>query len=170
PSGGLAKVLGSWGIANVVPVRLGVDTDVFKPGCRNEERRRQLNIRPDQVLLLYVGRLGYEKNLNTLVEAFERIERQWPDKYRLHLIGDGPFKPELLLCTCKNPQITIQPYISDPEELARSYLAADVFVHPGINETFGLVTLEAQACGVPVIGIRGTFMDELALGGRDRWA
>jgi len=66
--------------------------------------------------------------------------------------------------------MTIQPYISNSEELALSYLAADIFVHPGVNETFGLVTLEAQACGVPVIGIRGTFMDELALDGYNRWA
>jgi alpha-1,6-mannosyltransferase len=66
--------------------------------------------------------------------------------------------------------MTIQPYISNSEELALSYLAADIFVHPGVNETFGLVTLEAQACGVPVIGIRGTFMDELALDGYSRWA
>src|SRR5262249_40546282 len=132
--------------------------------------RKELNVRPDQLLLLYVGRLGYEKNLNTLIQAFELIDRDRPNTYHLHLIGDGPLRAELLRYTCKNPRMTIQPYVSNSEELARSYLAADIFVHPGINETFGLVTLEAQACGVPVIGIRGTFMDELALDGADRWA
>lgn len=170
PSAKLAGVLESWGIANVVPVRLGVDTGVFAPGRRNEERRGQLNVRPDQILLLYAGRLGYEKNLNTLVDAFELIDRDYPGKYRLHFIGDGPFKHELLRRAGDNPRMTIQPYISNSEELAQNYLAADIFVHPGISETFGLVTLEAQACGVPVIGIRGTFMDELALVGPDQWA
>jgi alpha-1,6-mannosyltransferase len=170
PSVRLAEVLGSWGIANVVPVRLGVDTDVFTPCCRNENRRKELNVRSGQILLLYVGRLGFEKNLNTLVHAFELIERQSPGKYRLHLIGDGPMKQDLLRRTRDNPGITIQPFISSSEELAQSYLAADIFVHPGIYETFGLVTLEAQACGLPVIGIRGTFMDELALVGADHWA
>jgi alpha-1,6-mannosyltransferase len=170
PSAKLADVLASWGIANVVPVRLGVDTDVFTPGRRNEEKRKELNVRPDQLLLLYVGRLGYEKNLNTLIHAFELIDREWPGKYRLHLIGDGPLKPELLRHASSNPRMTVQPYISNSEELACSYLAADIFVHPGINETFGLVTLEAQACDLPVIGIRGTFMDELALTGSNRWA
>jgi alpha-1,6-mannosyltransferase len=170
PSAKLAKLLESWGIGNVVPVRLGVDTDVFTPDGRNEQRRAELNVRPDQILLLYVGRLGYEKNLNTLVDAFEIIDRKWPSEFRLHLIGDGPLRQELLRRTCDNSRVTIQPYISNSQELARSYLAADVFVHPGVYETFGLVTLEAQACGVPVIGIRGTFMDELALVGPHRWA
>ena len=64
----------------------------------------------------------------------------------------------------------MQPYVSDPNELARNYRAADIFVHPGIHETFGLVTLEAQACALPVIGIRGTFMDRLAFNGLDHWA
>jgi alpha-1,6-mannosyltransferase len=170
PSAKLAGILESWGIANVVPVRLGVDTGVFAPGSRNEERRKQWSVRPDEILLLYAGRLGYEKNLNTLVEAFEMLEREYPDQYRLHLIGDGPFKQELLRRAGDNRRMTIQPHISNSEELAKSYLAADIFVHPGVSETFGLVTLEAQACGVPVIGIRGTFMDQLALAGPNHWA
>jgi alpha-1,6-mannosyltransferase len=170
PSAKLAGLLESWGIANVTPVRLGVDTDVFAPGRRNEQRRKELNVRPDQILLLYVGRLGYEKNLETLVQAFDLINRKLPSRYRLHLIGDGPLKHKLLRLACEIPGITIQPYISDSGELAQSYLAADIFVHPGIYETFGLVTLEAQACGIPVIGIRGTFMDELALAGSNCWA
>jgi alpha-1,6-mannosyltransferase len=170
PSARLAGTLESWGIANVVPVSLGVDTGVFTPGSRNEERRQQLNVRRDEILLLYAGRLGYEKNLNTLVEAFEMLGQEHRDKYRLHFIGEGPFKPELVRRACDNPRITIQPYISSSEELAQNYLAADIFVHPGVSETFGLVTLEAQACGVPVIGIRGTFMDQLALVGPNHWA
>jgi alpha-1,6-mannosyltransferase len=170
PSARLSEALKSWGVANVVPVRLGVNADVFSPGPRNEDRRKELNVRSDQVLLLYVGRFGYEKNLQTLAEAFEVIDSKWPGKYHLHLIGDGPLKRDLLRSARQNPRLTIQPFVSCSAELAQSYRAADIFVHPGINETFGLVTLEAQACGAPVIGIRGTFMDELALVGPERWA
>ncbi len=57
--------------------------------------------------------------------------------------------------------MTWQPYCADKRELARLYRAADLFVHPGVQETFGLVTLESQACGTPVVGIRGSYMDRI---------
>ena len=170
PSPALAAVLNGWGVRNVRPVSLGVDTAIFTPGPRNEERRAVLNLRPDQILLLYVGRLSYEKNLWMLVKAFEHLSHMWPNKYRLHLIGEGSLKADLLNVTLRQPSISLQAYVSDTNELVQNYLAADIFVHPGIHETFGLVTLEAQACGLPVVGIRGTFMDRLALNGNHYWA
>ncbi len=62
------------------------------------------------------------------------------------------------------------PYCADPASLAALYRAADLFVHPGVQETFGLVTLEAQACGTPVIGIRGSYMDRIIHSDQSRWA
>jgi alpha-1,6-mannosyltransferase len=170
PSAGLAGLLAEWGVANVVPVSLGVDTTTFKPGPQCEERRRELNVSPDQILLLYVGRLAHEKNLPTLVRAFELLDAVTPGRYRLHLIGEGSLEPELLNVSKNQLAMSLQPYVSDSRELARNYCAADIFVHPGIHETFGLVTLEAQACAVPVIGIQGTFMDRLAFNGLEHWA
>jgi alpha-1,6-mannosyltransferase len=170
PSVGLAEVLAAWGVANVISVSLGVDTATFKPGPRMEERRRELNVKPDQILLLYAGRLAYEKNLPALVGAFELLDALTPGKYRLHLIGEGSLGAELLRVSRAQPGISVQPYVSDSNELARNYRAADIFVHPGIHETFGLVTLEAQACALPVIGIQGTFMDRLAFNGVEHWA
>jgi alpha-1,6-mannosyltransferase len=55
-------------------------------------------------------------------------------------------------------------------ELARYYRAADLFVHPGVQETFGLVALESQACGTPVVGIRGSRLDGIILHDQDSWA
>jgi alpha-1,6-mannosyltransferase len=57
--------------------------------------------------------------------------------------------------------ITWLPYCQSPTELADFYRAANLFVHPGMHETFGLVTLESQACGTPVITIQGNPMDRL---------
>jgi alpha-1,6-mannosyltransferase len=170
PSSGLADVLAGWGVANVVPVSLGVDTTTFKPGPRCEERRRELDVKPEQILLLYVGRLAYEKNLSTLVRAFQLLEAVTPGRYRLHLIGEGALGVDLLKISKSQPAMTVQPYLSDSTDLVRNYRAADIFVHPGIHETFGLVTLEAQACALPVIGIQGTFMDRLAFNGVEHWA
>ncbi len=62
------------------------------------------------------------------------------------------------------------PYCGDAAELARIYRAADLFVHPGVMETFGLVTLEAQACGTPVVGIGGSYMDRIVFNSRVHWA
>ena len=66
--------------------------------------------------------------------------------------------------------VTWMRYCADADALALYYRAADLFVHPGVEETFGLVALESQACGTPVVGIRGTFMDDVILHDQDCWA
>ena len=66
--------------------------------------------------------------------------------------------------------VTWQQYCADAAELARLYRAADLLVHPGVQETFGLTALESQACGTPVIGIRGSYMDRIIFGDQEHWA
>ena len=61
-------------------------------------------------------------------------------------------------------------YCNGAQELADIYRAADLFVHPGVKETFGLVTLESQACGTPVVGIRGSYMDAINFSGLHNWS
>src|SRR5205814_827420 len=61
-------------------------------------------------------------------------------------------------------------YCSNSADLVRFYRAADLFVHPGIQETFGLVALESQACGTPVVGIRGSYMDRIIFHEQESWA
>jgi alpha-1,6-mannosyltransferase len=170
PSTDLADILTNWGVRNVVPVNLGVDTTIFKPGPRNEERRAILGVDPDQILLLYVGRLSGDKNLMALARAFLILDDAAPRRYHLHLIGEGRLSAALADFSRGRPNVSMQPFVANSRELAENYLAADLFVHPGMSETFGLVTLEAQACGLPVIGIRGTFMDRLAFNGVSYWA
>jgi alpha-1,6-mannosyltransferase len=67
-------------------------------------------------------------------------------------------------------QVSWIQYCSDSADLARYYRAADLFVHPGIQETFGLVALESQACGTPVVGIRGSYMDGIICHDQKSWA
>jgi alpha-1,6-mannosyltransferase len=66
--------------------------------------------------------------------------------------------------------LTWLPYCADPAELARYYRAADLFVHPGTRETFGLVAVEAQACGTPVIGFAGSRLDDVIEHDQQFWA
>jgi alpha-1,6-mannosyltransferase len=87
------------------------------------------------------------------------------------VVGDGSRRAEVqALATAGPSAVTWIPYHSSPNELASLYRAADLFVHPGVQETFGLVALEAQACGTPVLGFRGTAMDEIIVEGTADWA
>ena len=184
PSPALGEVLTSWGVANVAHTDLGVDTAVFQPeratdgsqfaGGRGPESmkvRADLGVRADCTLLLYVGRLAQEKNTHTLFAAFHRLARLEPGRHHLLIVGDGAQRAELqsLIGGHESPAVT---HISraDTSRLAQLYRAADLFVHPGVQETFGLVTLEAQACGTPVLGIRGSYMDRIIHSDQTLWA
>lgn len=172
PSPALGALLGEWGVRNVVLTDLGVDTSVFQPrGADADEIRRELGVEHGRTLLLYVGRLAQEKNTHTLFAAFARLAQEFPERFHLLVVGDGLQRRELeQLIADHRPLITHLAYCSDAARLAALYRAADLFVHPGVQETFGLVTLEAQACGTPVIGIRGSYMDRIVHSSQTLWA
>jgi len=155
-SQGLADVLTSWGVHNLVLNELGVDTEIFTPAQDGHKTRTRLRIPPDSVVLLYVGRLAPEKNVKTLSQAFELLHGNDDGRFHLLIVGDGPLRELVRELADQTGQVTWLPYCADPAELARLYRAADLFVHPSIQETFGLVALESQACGTPVVGIRGS--------------
>jgi len=190
PSPALGDVLTGWGVRNVFHSDLGVDTDIFRPGQRSpsssasqqrrsrkegeEDEEAETNLRArlgiprDRTLLLYVGRLAQEKNTHTLFDAFRLLPRE---RFHLLVVGDGLQRRELAELTRDYPsQLTHLSYCAEAPRLAAIYRAADLFVHPGVQETFGLVSLEAQACGVPVIGIRGSYMDRLIHTDQAVWA
>jgi alpha-1,6-mannosyltransferase len=173
PSENLAAVLSEWGVRNVRTVRLGVNIDIFKPaGHDRDATRKSLGVRRNQKLLLYVGRLAKEKNTQTLFRAFELLQERGPNEFHLLVIGDGPQRNQIRRLqsrSCARNLSWIQ-YCSDSADLARYYRVADLFVHPGVQETFGLVALESQACGTPVVGIRGSYMDQIICHDQKSWA
>ncbi len=171
PSPALAALLTEWGVENIANTDLGVDIDVFRPEEPNPGAlRRELDIPADRTLLLYVGRLAPEKNVQTLFTGFERLNARQPGRYHLLAVGDGTRRSELEHARAYTGAVSWMPYCGDAAELARIYRAADLFVHPGILETFGLVTLEAQASGTPVVGIRGSYMDRIIFTNQSHWA
>ena len=171
PSQELARVLADWGVRNVRAVDLGVNTDVFRPDAADRiEMRHSLGIRDDQKLLLYVGRLAVEKNVQTLFAAFEQLTQGARDAFHLLAIGDGPHRDGIRRLQELGAQVSWRSYCQDSAELARYYRAADLFVHPGVQETFGLVALESQACGTPVVGISGSYMDRIIFHDQGGWA
>jgi len=171
PSARLGKVLTDWGVCNVHPVDLGVDVDVFRPEPDDSSATRaSLGIPAEQRLLLYVGRLAQEKNTRTLFAAFEALVNREPGRYHLLIVGDGLQRDELRDLQERVGNVTWKQYSTDSQELARFYRAADLFVHPGVQETFGLTALESQACATPVVGIRGSYMDRIIFGSQKYWA
>jgi alpha-1,6-mannosyltransferase len=171
PSAGLAALLREWGVKNVRTVPLGVDTAVFRPWPDDvPATRAQLAIPASCRLLLYVGRLSKEKNTELLFQAFELLNTNVPERFHLLVIGDGPQRKPLRRMQERFANVSWLQYCTEPAELARWYRAADFLVHPGTQETFGLTSLESQACGTPVIGIRGSYMDEVIRHDQTWWA
>jgi len=171
PSARLGNLLAGWRVNNIQAVDLGVNLEVFRPEPDDAAAtRRSLAIAPHSCLLLYVGRLAQEKNTQTLFAAFAELVRSEPDRYHLLVIGDGLQRPELLKLQEEIGHLTWRQYSTDSLELARFYRAAELLVHPGVQETFGLTALESQACGTPVVGIRGSYMDRIIFGSQEHWA
>jgi alpha-1,6-mannosyltransferase len=167
----LGRVLRDWGVDNVRVLSLGVNTEIFRPGGSGTEAiRRSLGVNSGQNLLLYVGRLAKEKNTMTLLRAFRSLQRRRPNEFHLLVIGDGPDRVHLRNIQLRNKNLSWIRYCADPRELAGFYRAADLFVHPGVQETFGLAALECQACGTPVVGIRGSYMDNIICHDQESWA
>ena len=167
----LADVLREWGVRNVHVVKLGVNTDIFHPDDSGRGSiRDSLGVGPGRKLLLYVGRLAKEKNTTALFKAFEILNEDEPDAFHLLVIGEGPQRRQLRRLQESDRNVSWIQYCAEPRDLARYYRAADLFVHPGVQETFGLAALESQACGTPVVGISGTVMDDLIFHEQDDWA
>jgi alpha-1,6-mannosyltransferase len=171
PSETLADLLSDWGVRNVRPVRLGVNTGVFKPVPDDGAATRQsLGVGRGETLLLYAGRLAKEKNTQTLLRAFEVLRQRGHNGFHLLVIGDGPQRSKVQKLQRRVGKVSWISYCADSFDLARYYRSADLFVHPSVQETFGLVALESQACGTPVVGIRGSYMDRIICHDQRSWA
>lgn len=125
-----------------------VDTVIYHRGARTQEMRDRLTGgHPDAPLILYVGRLSREKDLDQLLEPVRRLSRYG---VRLALVGSGPGREELERMFAGTPTV-FTGYLGGAD-LAAAYAAADVFAFPSTTETLGLVALESMASGVPVVG------------------
>ncbi len=146
PTEALRRELAADGFRDVQVVARGVDTESFHPGARSEALRAQWGVQPGTRVVACVGRLASEKNLGLLVEAFEAMRQQRPDS-QLLFVGDGPLR-EALQQRC--PQAVFAGNRRG-EDLAAHYASADCFVFPSVTETYGNVTPEAMASGLPVV-------------------
>ena len=156
-NGGMTK-LKSLGIDRIEVVPLGVELGDFSPRQRDPRLRQKLGIADGQPLLVYAGRLDGEKKAQLLVDAFRLL----PDGLGAHLllIGDGPLRETIQALA--NPRIHAPGYVRDRSELARWLASADIYVSGMADETFGVSIVEAQASGLPVVGVAaGAMVDRV---------
>jgi glycosyltransferase involved in cell wall biosynthesis len=147
----------------VRPIRVvptGIDTELFQRGDPAGPRG-ELGLRPEQKLFLYIGRLGKEKSLDFLLQAFAEANRR-DSSLRLALIGGGPEAPNIEALgreLSRDGSITFLGYRKRAQ--LRDYLAAARgFLFASETETQGLVLLEAQAGGLPVVAVRASGVNE----------
>jgi alpha-1,6-mannosyltransferase len=149
PSRSMCSFLNGLGVRHTVHQPLGVDTEIFNPQRRSPDLRVRLGLSSNVRLLAFAGRFAGEKNLPVLLHAFARLG----PRYHLVLIGgDREARP--------NANVTMLPYRRDSLELAQWLASTDALVHAGTKETFGLVILEAMACGRPVVAARAGAIPE----------
>jgi alpha-1,6-mannosyltransferase len=156
-NGGAAK-LRAQGVNNIDVVPLGVEVGEFAPAKRDPALRRKLGLTDDQPLLIYVGRLDGEKKPDVVAEAF----RQLPEALgaRLVLLGEGPLKDDI--AALGESRILMPGYVRSRTELARWLASADIYVSAMADETFGISIVEAQASGLPVVGVAaGAMIDRV---------
>jgi alpha-1,6-mannosyltransferase len=149
PSRLMCAYLNHLGVHHTMYQPLGVDTEVFRPDRRTADLRRKLGLAPAARVLVYAGRFAGEKNLPVLLQAFARLGKPY---HLLMIGGDREARP--------SANITMLPYRRDSLDLARWFASADALVHAGTKETFGLVILEAMACGRPVVAVHAGAIPE----------
>ncbi|WP_428149649.1 glycosyltransferase [Brevundimonas sp.] len=143
PSRFIARRLEEAGIRDIVIRPLGVEIDTFRPDRRDRDwLLKKLGLPTSARLLCFAGRPAREKNIDVLIEAVQKLGAP----YHLVLVGAGQGMPA-------EDRVIALPYERDPKAVARIIASCDAFVHANDKEPFGLIVLEAMACGRPVVGV-----------------
>ena len=155
--------LRKYGIEEAEVVPLGVDLELFHPRHRSGELRTTLfGANEGTVVIVYAGRLDAEKHVEVLVEAFGRC--RLPDA-RLVLTGEGPLREKFEAEAATREHLLVVPYQKERTAFAALLASADIYATAGPHETFGLSVVEAQACGLPVVGVNAGALPERVVPG-----
>jgi glycosyltransferase involved in cell wall biosynthesis len=146
PTNELKRTLSENGFQNLKVVARGVDTQLFNLNKRSSELRQSWGAKDGTKVLISVGRMAPEKNLEQVLKSYEAL-RFMGDSVKLVMVGDGPLREQFQQ---RYPDV-IFPGMLSQQALSVYYASSDLFVFPSQTETFGNVTLEALASGIPVL-------------------
>lgn len=152
PSQCMVEVLREQNMAKDIQIwSRGVDTGMFNPDKRDHAWRKSHDIADDDVVLAFVGRLVLEKGLDVFANTLDRLRKKGI-KHKALIVGEGPERDRF---AARLPDAIFTGYLKGPD-LAKAYASADIFFNASITETFGNVTLEAMACGLPSVCANAT--------------
>jgi len=134
----------------------GIDREIFQPQRRSDDWRASLGIEPDDVVIGFVGRLVMEKGLDIFADTIDQLHRRQV-RHKVLVVGEGPARDWFE----KRLPSAIFAGFQQGEQLGRAVASMDMLFNPSVTETFGNVTLEAMAAGLPVVAARATGSESL---------
>lgn len=146
PTSEMKNQLEGMGFKNLKVVARGIDTQLFHPNKRSNDVRQSWHVKPETIVLLSVGRLAAEKNLDLTIQTYKALKGEGRD-VKMVFAGDGP---ERATIEAKCPDALFVGMCTH-QQLATLYASADLLLFPSLTETFGNVTLESLACATPVL-------------------
>lgn len=158
----IRQVLARRKILRTSVLPLGVDITQFHPSRRDPAYRAELGLPGNGPLLIYAGRLDNEKRAQTVIDMFRHLPPALGAA--LVLIGDGQRRPDMIADAAGLP-IAFPGFITDRAQIARALASSDIYVSGMADETFGISIVEAQASGLPVVGVAsGAMIDRVPPG------
>jgi phosphatidylinositol alpha 1,6-mannosyltransferase len=152
PSPSIATLLRAWGVTTPIGIwSRGINHDRFKPARRSLEWRRSIGIADDEVAVGFLGRLVKEKGLDVFARVIDQLRRR-DVAHKVLVVGKGPAQDWF---AAQAPEAIFAGFQSG-DDLGRAVASMDIFFNPSVTETFGNVTTEAMAAGVPVVAARAT--------------
>ncbi len=152
PSPSMGTLLQDWGVTTPITIwSRGIDHDRFTPARRDDAWRRGLGIADDEIAIGFLGRLVKEKGLDVFAEVVKQLTRRGVP-HKVLVVGKGPAQDWF----AQQAPGAIFAGFQSGNDLGRAVASMDVFFNPSITETFGNVTTEAMAAGVPVVAARAT--------------
>lgn len=152
PSASVGALLKDWGVTTPIGTwARGINHQRFNPGRRDNAWRRSLGIADDEVAVGFLGRLVLEKGLGVFADVITALKRRGVP-HRVLVIGEGPARQWFAQ---RIPEAVFAGFQAG-DDLGRAVAGMDVFFMPSVTESFGNVTCEAMAAGVPVVAARAT--------------
>jgi len=152
PAPSMKTLLEQWGVTTPIGIwSRGINHERFNPGRRDNAWRRGLGIADDEVAIGFLGRLVLEKGLGVFAEVIGELKRRGV-RHRVLVIGEGPARDWFAQ---RVPEAVFTGFQAG-DDLGRAVAGMDIFFMPSVTETFGNVTTEAMAAGVPVVAARAT--------------
>ena len=172
PSDSMKKIIENYGIKNrieVIPNAIHLISFKEDDELKRTEIKKKYNLKEDDKIILFVGRVASEKSIDKIIKALAIIKKRSIGKEKLLIVGNGPTMDELkqLARTLKIEEDIIFAGTVSYEEIKHYYKMAYVFTIASTTETFGIVTIEALASGVPVVAIKAPGAIDILTDGLD---